>query len=414
MQPLRLGAAWISGTFFHINRILVMDPIRAYRRLGDKELLARLKSLVDEEKRHLVGLLACLDEVDRRKLFAKQGYPSMFAYCVGELRYSEGAAARRIHAARAARSFAEIFSLLADGALSLSAISMLAPYLNDANRMDLLAKAQGKRKRELERLVSEFAPQPMRRDVIRMVCVSPEPDSLPPSEAGERLFPSLEPAQVLSAGEQIAPVEAPSQDAAKEPRPPRTAAVLNPSEAAAAKESRLSRASDVLGPPEAGAAQPLPKVRFCFTASEGLLRAVERARELLRRKYPAGNLEDVFHEAVIAYLEMNDPERKMARKSPRSMKDNSAKGSGGSASGRYIPQWVRDKVRDRDGGQCSFVTPEGKRCAARCRLEFDHIRPWAQGGRSDDPDNIRLLCAAHNQLASREIFGEQARRPRRE
>ena len=35
-------------------------------------------------------------------------------------------------------------------------------------------------------------------------------------------------------------------------------------------------------------------------------------------------------------------------------------------------------------------------------LEFDHIIPWAQGGLSDDPDNIRLLCRTHNQWTARE------------
>ena len=68
-----------------------MDPIAYFRTLDNEALVARLKSPVDEERRHLVSLLACLAEVDRRKLYADEGFPHLFAYCVGELRYSEGA-----------------------------------------------------------------------------------------------------------------------------------------------------------------------------------------------------------------------------------------------------------------------------------------------------------------------------------
>jgi 5-methylcytosine-specific restriction endonuclease McrA len=74
---------------------------------------------------------------------------------------------------------------------------------------------------------------------------------------------------------------------------------------------------------------------------------------------------------------------------------------------RRIPQWVKDEVWARDGGQCAFVPPDGARCPEREGLEFDHVMPWALGGRSFDPRNIRLLCRGHNQDRARRMFGER-------
>ena len=51
----------------------------------------------------MARLLAHLAEVDARRLYLPAGYPSLYAYCIEELRLSEDAARRRIHAARTAR-----------------------------------------------------------------------------------------------------------------------------------------------------------------------------------------------------------------------------------------------------------------------------------------------------------------------
>lgn len=71
---------------------------------------------------------------------------------------------------------------------------------------------------------------------------------------------------------------------------------------------------------------------------------------------------------------------------------------------RRVPQWVREAVIERDGGRCAYVAADGTRCEARRWLQFDHVKPWALGGPSDDPANIRLLCRAHNLMLARRLF----------
>jgi len=89
--------------------------MRAYRldHLSDHDLLRALAALVAQECTTTASLLAHIAEVDARRLYLPAGYPSMYAYCLGELRLSEDAAFKRIQAARMARQFPMVFELLA-------------------------------------------------------------------------------------------------------------------------------------------------------------------------------------------------------------------------------------------------------------------------------------------------------------
>jgi 5-methylcytosine-specific restriction endonuclease McrA len=71
---------------------------------------------------------------------------------------------------------------------------------------------------------------------------------------------------------------------------------------------------------------------------------------------------------------------------------------------RYLPSRVRRLVWERDGGQCTYVDAEGRRCCSRRRIEFDHYVAHALGG-EPSPDNVRLRCRCHNALAAEQVFG---------
>lgn len=80
-----------------------MKLARSLFRLSDDSLLADLTGLVLDTNALTAKLLATIAEVDRRRLYLREGCSSMHAYCVERLGLSEGAAYKRIHAARAAR-----------------------------------------------------------------------------------------------------------------------------------------------------------------------------------------------------------------------------------------------------------------------------------------------------------------------
>lgn len=139
--------------------------------LSDRLLLDALDRLVADERERMPRFLACLGEADRRKLPEKEGYSSTFDYCVRRLRLSEDEAYRRIQAARASVSRPELLSSLADGQLSLTAVSRIAPHIRRADAPELISRAQGKSIREIEQLLAPLCPEPAKRDTIRAVSV---------------------------------------------------------------------------------------------------------------------------------------------------------------------------------------------------------------------------------------------------
>ena len=56
---------------------------------------------------------------------------------------------------------------------------------------------------------------------------------------------------------------------------------------------------------------------------------------------------------------------------------------------------LRGEILARDGHRCTHVDPVGRRCRATVNLHVDHVVPVARGG-TDDPANLRTLCARHN------------------
>jgi hypothetical protein len=138
--------------------------------LGDPELHRGLLAAVAQDHSTTAILLAYLAEFDARKLYLPAGYPSMYAYCVEELRLSEDAACNRIRAARLAQRFPALFEAVADGRLHLGAIGLLAPYLTPENADELLAAATHRTKAEIEALLAQRFP---RSEAMGLVCALP-------------------------------------------------------------------------------------------------------------------------------------------------------------------------------------------------------------------------------------------------
>jgi len=70
---------------------------------------------------------------------------------------------------------------------------------------------------------------------------------------------------------------------------------------------------------------------------------------------------------------------------------------------RYVRRSVLREVYARDGGQCTFVSAEGRRCSARGLLEVHHVMPHALGGAAS-VDDLRLICRAHNALLAQRDY----------
>ena len=144
-----------------------MTRLDTVSHLSDSELLTAVRVAADRERDATVRLIALLAQLDVRRLYLGEGCSSLFTYCSQVLHLSEHAAYGRIEAARATRKFPVVMEGLADGSLTLTAVTLLAPHLTPANHQDVLCEARHKSKREVENLVARLRPQPSLGAVVR-------------------------------------------------------------------------------------------------------------------------------------------------------------------------------------------------------------------------------------------------------
>jgi 5-methylcytosine-specific restriction endonuclease McrA len=317
--------------------------------LADSTLLHDLKAIVARDQVATAEMLAHIAEVDARRLYAPAAYPSMYAYCLGELHLSEDAAAKRIQAARVARRLPVVFEALADGRVHLSAVVMLATYLEDETVDELLAAATHKSKSEIERFLAERFPKQDVPTVVREVRSS---------------------SFALSA-EAHAPGHVNGEHA----------------------PGHVENFGDL---PKV---KPLSPHRFALqvTIDQSTHDKLRRAQTLLGHRIPLGDVAGVLDRALDALIHQLEKRKFAATAKPRAAR-SATPGS------RRVPAHVKRAVRQRDGGRCTFVSPTGQRCPGRDRLEFDHRNEFARGGESTVA-NIRLLCRAHNQYEAERTFG---------
>jgi len=379
-----------------------MDPeiTRALHSVPDDELLRRLGELVSQSRRVEADLVLHLGEVDERRLYARQAFPSMFAYCTEHLHLSEAEAYRRITVARAARRHPLLLAMLRDGRLHLSAVALLAPLLTPDNRAALLERATHLSKRQIEQLVAELSPRPDVPSVMRRL-----PQRLLESTSGD-LSRGLDGA---SAG-QLVPGRVEESPALTEAGAPLAAAALPSPPRAPLPVAAEPLASPVAiparrspSPPAVVEALSPARYKVQFTASAELHDKLERLTALMRSEVPDGDLAAVIERAVTEKLARLEARRLGKTAAPRkTLADTDT-----TKASRHVPAAVRRAVSQRDGERCRFVDQEGRRCSERHRLELHHRHPFGMGG-DHSPDNLSLLCPQHNRYLAERDYGKAA------
>jgi 5-methylcytosine-specific restriction endonuclease McrA len=316
------------------------------------------------ERGATADLLADLAEIDMRRFYLAMAYPSLFAYCLAELKLSEDAAYKRIKVARAARRFPVIFDAVGDGRLNLSGVCLLAPHLTEETAPELITAAMNQSNAEIEKLLA-----------IRF----PRPD-VPAFVAPIQAFPPVAPAAELvvasvTGGMEQAPVTL-----------------------------QAARPVDCV---ERSIVKPLSPQRYeiHFSMSQRCHERLRYLQDLLGFEVPVGDLGRIFEDALDARIREVEEQRLAATAQPRRRRRSGQ-------NPRLIPADVRRAVWARDGAQCTFVGDNGRRCQERKGLQFDHVLEVARGGEAT-VDGIRLLCRAHNQHAAERTFGVEFMRHKR-
>jgi outer membrane biosynthesis protein TonB len=408
--------------------------------LADDQLLAGLASIVRRRNQITAEFLAYLAELDERQLFLDLGFPSLFEYCLVTLGLCESTAGRHIAAARVCRNHPQVFSMVASGALHASALSLLRKHLTPENAGELFELCTHRSARKVEELLAARFARPDVRDLVRRLPRFAIPEAVPPAQAGFTL-------NVGCSAEQ-SPTEAPSREPTEAPsREPPAVLEKAPIEALSREPPAATKPEDA---PKPRRLEPLSTDRYGvhFTADGEFRELLERVRGLAGHRLPSGDLMTLIKRGLEAYERELEKERfAVGRKSRRRRGVASASASASAVlsapdvakpdvakpdvpkpdppkpdppkpdppkpdfqakpspkRNRRYPAAVTRAVFLRDGKQCTYVSPDGRRCGARRCLELDHIEPWAVGGESTI-ENSRLRCRAHNQRHARQYFG---------
>jgi len=320
------------------------------RTLSDTDFHGQFESIVSVELSATIKVLHFINDLDRRKSFLEMGYSSVLDYCVRKLGYSRSGAGRRIQAARCARRYPEVFGMLRTRELSPGTAALIESILTDDNKDEILSRIRGASHREIERVVSEYRPPMALRDRFHFVQV-PMPA---PKNADAEFF---------------------------------------------GRQCRRSIPEEWRQPVE-------EKVYVQFLADEEFMKLFEEVRDLI----PNGgeqNIADVMRRVLMEYRDRHSPAARHARREAKngSASLESQRWECDSTPSRHIPDEVRDMVFVRDEARCTFVAGDGTRCQCRKNLQIDHIKPFAAGG-THHPQNLRLLCGAHNRLAAERTLGK--------
>ena len=345
---------------------------------ADQELLSRVKLAVKNEREATEVVLQYLLEVDRRRLFLKLGYPSLFDFCVRELGYCAGSAHLRIQAMRLLREVPahdrqEISQKISSGVLTLSQLSNIQTYsrqvvshrVQPLQKLQILKKLEGQPTRESQKIIL--------------------------GELG-----------LAGASAERMRVRGPDQVELTVTLDVETVELLEEWKALTSHANPEGRASDALRAALRVAVERARKERGVRREAEGATEIQVRSPENCPLKegsaQPSGN----FSSNLSSPPETQAPAvlTRAALRSPLHAHEvvNEVKNSASLPLPQDIPQSIRRLVWARDEGRCTYRDQHsGRRCEGKHYLEMDHILPRAQGGRHE-LKNLRLLCGGHHRL----------------
>ena len=331
--------------------------------LTDAALLEAVTAHVALENRSLAELIVFLGEVDRRKLHLDRAHPSLFAFCTAELGFSEGAAYRRIGAARLARRFPAVLRFVAGGKVHLTALNVLAPALTEDNHLELLEAATGRTKRQTQELLAATCPRPEPATSVRRL-PRPQPPVQRPRATG------------------------PAEAGTLELQPP--------------------------APAPAPTVEPIAADRYAvrFAASASLVAKLDELRALRSHRPAEARAVDTMLEEAVDLLIAKERKVRFAvgstpRRAAAGTRERTIEANGPS---RHIPAAIRREVYERDGGCCQFRDPQtGRTCGSRWQLTYEHRVPVALGG-DHSVGQITLLCALHNRHMADRVLGADVMR----
>ncbi len=279
------------------------------RSLSDSQIITGSKVARAQEHSGLLAMIGFIAETDRRQLFLRRGYSSLYDYCVRELGYSESQAMRRITTARCIEKFPDVFEFLKANEINLATISRVSKILTAENCGEVLESIRRKSLREVEAIVAEHEPvAAFPPDRVRTIVAK-----IPASQVGEIYLRSegkkhpafLEsPMDDTNQGAPASTIEQMTQPDRTDPPRDRSSATEPAEEPVGSPPARFER-----------------RARVEFTARQELIEKLERIRALASHRLPArASMEQVIDFMADYVIHREDPITRHQRRQARHLK----------------------------------------------------------------------------------------------
>ena len=367
-------------------------------KLQDSELIQKLKDMVKNERELLIEILRHLREVERRQLYLERGHSSMFAFCTETLGYSEQEAHVRIQAMRLMSSVPMVEEKIESGELSLSVAAKVQTNFRKANtpaedKEDVIESVLGKSTRQADRELAERFPEAPKPEVMRAVSGGLTQMTFSISKACLEKLNRLKARSAHKNFEgrmDLLFEELVELGLERYEKVPKKKAKSAPNVNLSKGDAPRGQSTDEAPIVQNGEVSPLNA-----NSEEASVDASKGYEPLVASE---GDISLLANEADIPLV---------ASAGVAQVADNPSDAAVLSAPkvnikrSRYISTPVTRELWFRAGDQCEYVDSiTGRRCSCRHGLQIDHIIEFSQGG-SSEPENLQLLCGAHNRWRSR-------------
>ncbi len=353
--------------------------------LSDRDLLSRMRQLVQRERELLTEILHHLKEVEKRKLYSDLGYKSLFDYAVRELGYSDGQAGRRIAAMKLLRELPqqeaqELEKKIESGALNLTHLCQAQSFFNEVKKSAPTKTLDvGEKLEVLKSLEHKSSRQGQVALIEKMEAVGIQ--TPPPKEQAKILSSEQTELRLVLCRELLSQLE-------------EVRALLGPKGlrmtwAELIQEMATLSLSSLMDK-KFGKRRNGKTATHCDVSHlDTMDRDGGRGEELLTddtKNLAADGMPLPADGGALTTAPFKEGVKSATRPKPRSI----------SKSKRY-------RIWKRDGGACV-------KCGSKKGLQVDHIVPVARGG-SCEEENLRILCGGCNLREGVKSFGlEKMRR----
>ena len=338
-----------------------------YKKLSDDRLWENTKKLAQKERELSLQVIHHLEEIESRKLYLKRGFSSLFHYCVKELQYSETSAYLRIKTMKLCREVPEALPKIKSGKLSLSNAGKLQSFFEKKRRS-----------------ASSTAP---RTAGFQDSLAIPHEALLRTASTQRRSPASLDENRIqLDQKDKLNLIEKAQGKSSWE-----------------TEKLLASVDQEITAPKERVRELGNGKTEIKIILDQEGLKNLETLKHLLSHQKPNMSYGELVLFLSKLGLKKYDLRRKPLKKTSAQtlMRQPLQKQK---LMTRHIPMSIRRQVWQRDQGRCSYKDfKSNRKCGSKHLLQVDHIEPFALGGKHTI-QNLRLLCAGHNQYRGQKTF----------